>query len=183
MASVETTQQQQQQQQQQYRPRDFFGYLTGFWKRNLEWRELGGQYEFLRTSNTVVHVEEQQLLIGEPGARALKWAFGSSLSRRDLRIGYVMRVLPAPDGASGDMRFEWEHAGTPCRGEYFASTGVAVLRFFQRASTVTVTYRVLDADAMAVVVVEAEAGKPAILQLGTMLRIDAEAYAKHGAPV
>jgi len=36
---------------------------------------------------------------------------------------------------------------------------------------------------MAVCVIEAEAGKPAIIQYGNMMRIDPELYAKHGSPV
>lgn len=39
-----------------FQPGDFASYLCGYWKRNLEWRELGGPFTFLRTSNTVVHV-------------------------------------------------------------------------------------------------------------------------------
>jgi hypothetical protein len=126
----------------------------------------------------VVHIEEQQLLIGEPNVRHLKWSFGSSMNRKDLRFGYVMRVLSSHERP--DLRLEWEYIGVPCRGEYLASTAVAVLNFWQPGSTVTVTYRVLDQDTMAVCVVEAEAGKPAIIQYGNMLRLDPEAYKKFG---
>jgi hypothetical protein len=35
---------------------DIYKYLCGSWKRNLEWREFGGLFQHIRTSNTVVVV-------------------------------------------------------------------------------------------------------------------------------
>ena len=97
-----------------------------------------------------------------------------------MRFGYVMRVLSAHD--SMDMRLEWEYVGMTCRGDFFGSTSTAILNFFQKNSTVTVTYRILDPDTMAVCVIESEPGKSAIIQFGNMLRIDPDLYAKFGTP-
>lgn len=135
--------------------------------------------------------------------RSLKWSFGSSLDKKDLRFGYLMRVFFATSGdPSGDARLEWEYVGNMCAGTYVSSTSVAVLQFFQKTSTVLVTYRILDADslsnvslspvlvvnhrglpptAMAVTVIEAENGKPGIIQYGNMMRLDPDAYVHQGA--
>lgn len=39
-----------------FRPDDFQTFLVGVWKRNLEWREFGGSFGFLRSSNTIIKV-------------------------------------------------------------------------------------------------------------------------------
>lgn len=60
-----------------------------------------------------------------------------------------MRVFFATSGdPSGDARLEWEYVGNMCAGTYISSTSVAVLQFFQKTSTVLVTYRILDANSL-----------------------------------
>ncbi|KAL6055471.1 SKICH domain-containing protein [Balamuthia mandrillaris] len=71
---------------------DFYHFLLGAWKRNLEWREFGGTFPHVRTSNTVVLIEEFHRLDSEPSTRYLKWSFGKSLHKNDLRFGYIMKV-------------------------------------------------------------------------------------------
>eukprot|EP00727_Mastigamoeba_balamuthi_P003050 m51a1_g12742 hypothetical protein (102) ;mRNA; r:3079-3549 len=85
------------------------------------------------------------------------------------------------DPTTEDVALEWDYLGTPCAGHYIAATGVLVLNFYQKLSTVTVTYHVIDANTMAVCVLEVEAGKQPLMQYGNMYRIDLELYAKHGA--
>lgn len=61
---------------------DFYSYLIGTWKRNLEWREFGGSYAHLKTSNTIckaqyegIHfisrdqIEEISKVDTDPGSR------------------------------------------------------------------------------------------------------------------
>eukprot|EP00656_Telonema_subtile_P000373 TRINITY_DN10171_c0_g1_i1.p1 TRINITY_DN10171_c0_g1~~TRINITY_DN10171_c0_g1_i1.p1 ORF type:complete len:111 (+),score=18.10 TRINITY_DN10171_c0_g1_i1:111-443(+) len=36
----------------------FDRYLVGAWKRTLQWREFGGSFAHLRTSNTIVVIDE-----------------------------------------------------------------------------------------------------------------------------
>ena len=48
---------------------DLARFLTGSWKRTLEWREFGGAFNVLRTSNSVVVIEDDPDAITEPGAR------------------------------------------------------------------------------------------------------------------
>lgn len=201
-----------------FRPDDFQTFLVGVWKRNLEWREFGGSFGFLRSSNTIIKVyrkreiscviflyylsffylqiEEQHMAIGSEAdsVKHLKWSFGQSLNDSDLRYGYTMKSIKDP--GTKDVSFEWDYIGTPCKGQYIFATSVAIMNFFQKKSTVTVTYRVLDQNsnyyhhlislhnfsisfyfiAISICVVEAEVDKPAIVQYGNMYRIDTSLY-------
>lgn len=122
----------------------------------------------------------------------LKWSFGQSLDDSELRYGYTMKSTRDP--GTKDVTFEWDYIGTPCKGQYIHATSVAILNFFQKKSTVTVTYRVLDPNsilyvykfllfiylfilAISICVIEAEVDKPAIIQYGNMYRIDPSLYA------
>eukprot|EP01113_Clastostelium_recurvatum_P007962 TRINITY_DN1372_c0_g1_i2.p1 TRINITY_DN1372_c0_g1~~TRINITY_DN1372_c0_g1_i2.p1 ORF type:complete len:161 (-),score=29.40 TRINITY_DN1372_c0_g1_i2:372-854(-) len=125
---------------------DFYTFLTGTWKRNLEWREFGGQYQHLRSSNTVVSIEEYHKVDAEAGARHLKWSFGKTLSKNELHFGYVMKFVQVP--RNPETYLEWTYTGTVCHGKFLPATQVAVLNFFQSHSTVLVTYRVIDPDSM-----------------------------------
>jgi hypothetical protein len=67
-------------------------FLLGAWKRNLEWRSFSGAFPVVRTTNTVVVVDEYHSSVAEPGVRYLKWCFGKTLDKHELRFGYVMKV-------------------------------------------------------------------------------------------
>ena len=131
------------------------------------------------------------------GVRHLKWSFGQSMNEAELRYAYTMKSTKDP--ATGDVSFEWDYIGTPCKGQYISATSVAVLNFFQKRSTVVATYRVLDPNsifnihtltyallliflpifkAVSVCVVEGEMGKPAIIQYGNMYRINPSLYSE-----
>jgi len=153
---------------------DFFTYLTGTWKRNLEWREFGGQYQHIRESNTVVSIEEYHKVDAEPGARHLKWSFGKTLSKSELYFGYIMKFVQVP--RNPETYLEWTYSGTVCHGKFIPSSQVAVLNFFQPQSSILVTYRVVDSDTMAVCIVEVDEKQPPTLQYGNMYRIDPTLY-------
>ena len=97
---------------------NFCSFLVGKWKRNLEWRHFGGSFEHLRTSNTIVVIEEaspsggaaEPRSGGKQEARFLRWHFGKekSLDPSDLRFGYEMKFIPDANGA---QFMEWEYAG------------------------------------------------------------------------
>jgi hypothetical protein len=59
----------------------------------LRRQHFGGSFQTLRTTNTVVVIDEY-LIKGqeEAGVRYLKWSFGKSLEKSELRFGYVMKV-------------------------------------------------------------------------------------------
>ena len=67
---------------------------------------------------------------------------------------------------------QWEYAGSQCTGTYQASTKVAVLHLHMPDSSVTITYRVLDANTMAVCIVEVDTTHTPTIQYGHMNRID-----------
>uniref|UniRef100_A0A6V3IY81 Uncharacterized protein n=1 Tax=Lotharella globosa TaxID=91324 RepID=A0A6V3IY81_9EUKA len=67
-------------------------YLTGAWKRNLEWRQFGGNFKRLRGTNAIVVIEEYISSVQQNGTRYLKWSFGRGLKPTELRFGYVMKV-------------------------------------------------------------------------------------------
>ena len=80
--------------------------------------------------------------------RFLKWSFGSSLDRKDLRFGYLMKVVFTSPDCAGDAQLEWEYGGRTCIGAYFSSTSIVALNFLLPESTVLLTYRLLDTDSL-----------------------------------
>jgi hypothetical protein len=105
-------------------------------------------YQHSRVSNTVVSIEEKASL--EQGARFLKWSFGKTSQKSDMRFGYEMKCLSAPitSSKSNDptVPFEWTYSNTQCKGNYYPSSGVAIFNFILRTSLVTVTYSIIDED-------------------------------------
>jgi hypothetical protein len=70
---------------------DISRYLVGLWKRNLEWRDFGGNFSHLRTTNTVVSIESHAVSSSESGVKYLKWSFGKSFHKSDLEFGFLMK--------------------------------------------------------------------------------------------
>ena len=86
--------------------------------------------------------------------RFLKWSFGTSMEKKDLRFGYIMKVMfTNASDSSGDARLEWDYVGNKCSGAYISATSIAALNFLQKRSTVLLTYRILDSDSLLIVIV------------------------------
>ena len=71
---------------------DFYKYLQGYWKRNLQWREFGGGFRHLQSSNTLVCIEADG--VGDNSTlslRSLRWKFGNVSKRR-----FISTHLPLP---------------------------------------------------------------------------------------
>jgi len=153
---------------------DFYKYLLGAWKRNLEWREFGHSFSHLRTSNVAVLIEPHQKMDSELGVRYLKWSFGRTLSRNDMRTGYIMKCTSNPK--TSEINLEWQYSGALCSGKFSLAVNVAVLNFSVKNSFVTVTYRVVDADTIAVCIVEVDDKEIPTIQYGNMYRIDPSLY-------
>jgi hypothetical protein len=186
---------------------DIYKYLIGTWKRCLEFRQFGGLFQHLSTSNTVVQIDEvnriQQQDV-DTNIRYMKWSFGKSKS--DLRFGYEMRVKPqqqlflssssssldpnsssygsifssplqlmnnpnAADQVQKQTLFEWQISGTTCQGYFYHESKVAVFNFILRNSIVTVTYRVMDENTMAVCIAEIDDKQQPTIQYGNMYRL------------
>jgi hypothetical protein len=129
-------------------------------------------FPHLRTSNTVVKIEEYKTAaVVEPGTRLLKWSFGADLDT--LAYGYVIRFSHEDDMT----KLEWQYGGESCTGIFNSGTSTAVLNFFLRTSTLTITYRILDANTLAVTIVEVDEANTPCIQFGQMLRFDESTYA------
>ena len=81
------------------------------------------------------------------------------------------RLVRQADGRGG-YTMQWEYAGSQCTGTYQASIKTAVLHLSMPASSVTITYRVLDANTMAVCIVEVDTAHTPTIQYGHMNRIE-----------
>ncbi len=159
-------------------------YLIGSWKRSLDWRQFGGSFKRLRGTNAVVCIEEYASSVQSGSARYLKWSFGKSLKPADLRFGYVMKFENPSDGdgrAMRDSAIEWQYCGHLCTGIFQHHTSVFVLNFQLKTKVVVVTYRIIDANKMAVCIVEVDGRHTPSVQLGNMYRLDVSAYAAHAS--
>jgi len=154
---------------------DLYAYLQGCWCRNLEWREFGGGFRHLHSSNTLVVIEAVGEGEGEPqpeGTRLLRWSFGKSLAREDLHEAYVMKL----SSTDGETSMEWEVDGHRCSARFWPASQLANFEFLLGTCTIFVTYRLMQAHMMAINLVEVDAGLPPTVQFGNMMRIDAQKY-------
>ena len=95
---------------------DFPSFLVGNWKRTLEWRGFGGDFEAFRTTNSVVKIEDDADAIAEPETRFLKWSFSKNLD--DFVAAYSMHFIPQSE--AGYYYMDWTFQGLPCQGKTFA---------------------------------------------------------------
>eukprot|EP01083_Nonionella_stella_P231375 817055_1 len=72
-------------------PETMGDFLSGVWKRNLEWRHYGVGFEFLRMTNSIVKIEKYRASSKDSNSIHLTWSFGESL-REQLKFGYVMKI-------------------------------------------------------------------------------------------
>jgi len=151
---------------------DFMQYLTGAWKRNLEWREFGPSYRIFRTSNTLLLVSQEPC--NEAGTKCLRWNFSKSLDPNDIKFSYDIKFRSI--SGSKNLQLEWDFGGITCKGRFIHSANVASLDFILPTSTVLATYRVIDQDTMAVCIIELGDNETPNIQYGNMYRIDISLY-------
>ncbi|KAF4035815.1 hypothetical protein GN244_ATG12158 [Phytophthora infestans] len=143
---------------------DFCAYLKGFWKRNLEWRRFGASFKHLRSTNNIVFIEEDLDAAGQPNTQFLRWSFGRTLKQQDLSSAYTVQFIPDEQGTF----MEWSFEGVTCHGVFKLEANVAILNFCLQESMVTITYRVLDANTMAVCIVDVDSEHTPTIQYGNM---------------
>ncbi|GAB9477715.1 hypothetical protein Gpo141_00014848, partial [Globisporangium polare] len=153
---------------------DFCGFLKGFWKRNLEWRHFGGSFKHLRATNNVVFIEEDRDAAHQPNTQFLKWSFGRTHKTQDLVSAYTIQFIPDEQGTF----MEWSFEGVTCHGVFKPESSVAIFNFCLQESMVTITYRILDANTMAVCIVDVDSEHTPTIQCGNMYRIDPSKYDK-----
>ncbi|KAF1780097.1 HAD-like domain [Phytophthora cactorum] len=143
---------------------DFCAYLKGLWKRNLEWRRFGASFKHLRSTNNIVFIEEDLDAARQPNTQFLRWSFGRTLKQQDLASAYTVQFIPDEQGTF----MEWSFEGVTCHGVFKPEANVAILNFCLQESMVTITYRVLDANTMAVCIVDVDSEHTPTIQYGNM---------------
>mmetsp|Transcript_35752 Transcript_35752/g.58760 ORF Transcript_35752/g.58760 Transcript_35752/m.58760 type:complete len:178 (-) Transcript_35752:222-755(-) len=152
---------------------DFYSFLLGSWKRNLTWKEFGGSFSSLRTSNTVIVVEEKRDAAAEPNTRFLNWKMGSSLNEERLRLEMCMQFIPDETGVT---HLEWLYKGHVCHGTFQPESSSAVMVFVSPTGTTQTCYHVVDQNTMSVCVVQVDNRHPPTIQYGIMYRISPSDY-------
>ncbi len=67
---------------------------------------------------------------------------------------------------------EWQYGGSNCSGRFFSQQNVAILEFILKSSLVTVTYRIMDENSVAICIVEVDEKAVPSIQYGNMQRIN-----------
>jgi len=156
---------------------DFFKYFTGTWKRNLEWVEFGRSFSHFTNTNSFIKMEECVVPGAPKNIKYGNWYFGPALDQ--LQFGYRMKFDNTKENNDyGETSLMWDYQGSRCDGRFFPNTGVVVLNFFLETSVVTSTYRILDANSMAVCTCEVIRGKAPVIQYGNLYRLDPRLYQK-----
>jgi len=156
---------------------DFFKYFKGTWKRNLEWIEFGRSFSHFSNSNSIIKMDECEVLGAPKNIRYGNWYFGPSLDQ--LQFTYRMKFdSNKENNDNGETSLNWDYQGCRCDGKFFPNTGVVVLNFFLDSSVVTATYRIIDAHSMAVCTCEVIRGRPPVVQYGNLYRLDSNLYSK-----
>ncbi|KAJ9449595.1 hypothetical protein DIPPA_34032 [Diplonema papillatum] len=156
------------------RPIDVSRYLVGAWKRSLEERDFGGTFQFQRTSNLVIHIREDPAG-GDGRSRVLHWTTEKTVGQRtESRIMYSM-TLTAKSPTEASIAYDYE--GAPCEGRFVAGPNALVMTHVDNAAAVvSLTYRILDGNTMALSVAECDSTGPSRLLTGLMHRIDLTQY-------
>ena len=116
--------------------------------------------------------DTRSFVVVEPtDAGALTWRFGSTLDA--LRVGYTTQLALAPPGgaASGFSPLSVAFGAGSGHGELRADGAACTLTLMNAGVLVTVVYRVLDADTLAVSMTEVPSrGEAAVLSQGFLFR-------------
>lgn len=76
---------------------------------------------------------------------------------------------------------QWQYGGNSCHGIFRPVRNVAILNFYLASSTVTITYRAMDNDTMAVCIVEVNDLHTPTIQYGNMFRLKPALYREPSA--
>ena len=136
-------------------------FLKGTWKRTLTWHGFGGDYACQRVTNSVIKINAVPDALAEPGTSFLRWTFGEGRGEGSFTIQFV---------PSGNRCVLISQDSEADGGVYKAQLGIMTIKFAGDHSEATVTYRILDADTLAVCVVQADADGNSTVQLGNMTR-------------
>eukprot|EP01084_Bolivina_argentea_P066072 120432_1 len=168
-------------------PETMGDFLSGVWKRNLEWRHYGVGFEFLRMTNSIVKIEKYRASSKDANSVHLTWSFGENL-REHLKFGYVMKISHSlyNDGNSTSSKvknsnvldLQWQYSGEQCRGYFHMSTSTLTLNFILKDACVTFIYRIIDENTMSITCIEVDDDHTPTIQFGQMCRLNMKKYSK-----
>eukprot|EP01084_Bolivina_argentea_P055038 100928_1 len=166
-------------------PETMGDFLSGVWKRNLEWRHYGVGFEFLRMTNSIVKIEKYRASSKDSNSIHLTWSFGESL-REQLKFGYVMKITHSFNNGdkekmnknSNILDLQWQYSGEQCRGYYHMKTSTLTLNFILKNACVTFIYRIIDENTMSITCIEVDDDHTPTIQFGQMCRLNMTKYSK-----
>ena len=143
----------------------------------MEERDFGGAFQFRRNSNLVISVVEVEAEVG--GNRRLRWSVVPAGQLSEAREMYTMELEPI---STTEMRVTYSYDGQLCEGRFILGPNVLLLTHIEpsdagSSAVVSLTYRIVDSDTMALVVAECDTVGPSRLLTGSMQRVDLTRYA------
>ena len=155
-------------------PLDVTAYFTGTWKRCMEERDFGGCFQFRRTNNLMIFITSEEE--GDPERRTLTWSISKSSNKEDAKLMYSMHLT---EKNKREARIEYNYEGIPCDGKFITGPNAMILNHIENeehTAVVTLTYRIVDANTVALSVAECDSKGPSRILTGIMHRIDLSAY-------
>ncbi|CAN0030969.1 unnamed protein product [Ectocarpus sp. 8 AP-2014] len=105
----------------------------------------------------------------EPRTSMLDWRFGSAPD--ETKLGYSMQFFPEQEDC-GETSVEWNYNGRVCRGDFSHAAAVLSLSFRDDNGVVSnATYRAVDANTMAVCLIDVDSRHTPVMQHGYMCRL------------
>mmetsp|Transcript_53191 Transcript_53191/g.65203 ORF Transcript_53191/g.65203 Transcript_53191/m.65203 type:complete len:191 (+) Transcript_53191:37-609(+) len=168
-------------------------YLSGTWKRNLEWRHFGIGFDFIKMTNSIVKIEKYRASSKkkDPNSVYLTWNFGKNINEQN--FGYVMKITNGNNVdqttlndtdplntnktlGSSVLLLQWQCSGESCSGYYHIKTNTLNLNFILKKHTITVLYRIIDENTMTLSCIEIDDDHTPVLQIGQMCRLNLKKY-------
>ncbi len=156
---------------------DLSEFLVGSWSRTLHHQGFGENFPSIRSSHTVIKIENYSSAHPEPRTKFLKWSFGKSQAEEEMKFGFVMKLISGEKASEADeTRIEWQFNGAPCSGVYQPVTAALILNFHLGSLTAVNSFRILNENSIAVAIVEipetSDRERQPTVQLGNMKRIE-----------
>eukprot|EP01059_Diplonema_ambulator_P014767 TRINITY_DN25744_c0_g1_i1.p1 TRINITY_DN25744_c0_g1~~TRINITY_DN25744_c0_g1_i1.p1 ORF type:complete len:184 (+),score=32.71 TRINITY_DN25744_c0_g1_i1:33-554(+) len=156
------------------KPLDVVQYLKGTWKRCMEEKDFGGCFQFRRTNNIVIVISAE--VSEDAGVEVLRWDIAHPGKKDELTHMYNMTIKTITDK---EAAISYTYQDMPCQGRFISGPNALLLTHIDSAqctAVVSITYRILDDNTMAVVVAECDSKGPSRLLTGIMHRVEIADY-------
>eukprot|EP01060_Flectonema_neradi_P019450 TRINITY_DN26582_c0_g1_i1.p1 TRINITY_DN26582_c0_g1~~TRINITY_DN26582_c0_g1_i1.p1 ORF type:complete len:173 (+),score=30.53 TRINITY_DN26582_c0_g1_i1:71-589(+) len=155
-------------------PLDVAGYFVGTWKRCMEERDFGGCYQFRRTNNLIIFITAEE--DSDPEKRTITWSIAKTPNKEDSRVMYSMNIS---EKNKREASITYSYEGMPCDGKFVIGPNAMILNHVENedyTAVVTLTYRIIDDNNVALSVAECDSKGPSRILTGMMHRIDLSSY-------